>query len=61
LRYQRLGSAAAGVVQQRASATSGDAWRLVLSELAPPLLDEYADTLTYSLRDMLELGEAALT
>ncbi|MDP9226978.1 MAG: hypothetical protein M3P18_24665 [Actinomycetota bacterium] len=44
-----------------AAACRAFSWRLVPSELALPLLDEYADTVIYSLRDMLELGEAALT
>jgi len=44
-----------------AAACRAFSWRLVVSELAPPLLNEYADTVTYSLRDMLELGEAAFT
>jgi hypothetical protein len=35
-------------------------WHLVASHLDPPLLDEYADALPYSVRDMLELGEAAV-
>lgn len=33
-------------------------WRLVISQVEPPLLDEYADAVAYSLRDVLELGEA---
>lgn len=41
-----------------AAACRALSWRVVVSELAPPLLDEYADTVAYSVRDVLELGEA---
>ena len=44
-----------------AAACRAFAWHLVVSELDPPLLDEWADTVAYSVRSMLELGEAALT
>ena len=36
-------------------------WRLVVSQVEPPLLDEYADAVAYSLRDVVELGEAMKT
>lgn len=42
-----------------AAACRAFSWRLVVSELDPPLLDEYADTVAYSVRSMLELAEAA--
>lgn len=41
-----------------AAACRAFSWRLVVNELDPPLLDEYRDAVPYSLRDMLELGEA---
>jgi hypothetical protein len=31
----------------------------VVNELDPPLLDEWADTVAYSMRSLLELAEAA--
>ena len=42
-----------------AAACRAFSWRLVMSELDPPLLDEYADTVAYSVRSLLELAEAA--
>jgi hypothetical protein len=42
-----------------AAACRAFSWRLVVSELDPPLLDEWADTAAYSVRSMLELAEAA--
>ena len=41
-----------------AAACRAFSWRLVVSELDPPLLDEYADTVAYSVRSLLELAEA---
>ncbi|HEY8174839.1 MAG TPA: hypothetical protein VIF32_04020 [Gemmatimonadaceae bacterium] len=43
-----------------AAACRAFSWRLVVSELDPPLLNEYADTVAYSLRGMLELGEPSV-
>jgi hypothetical protein len=42
-----------------AAACRAFSWRLVVNELDPPLLDEWADTVAYSVRSMLELAEAA--
>ena len=42
-----------------AAACRAFSWRLVVSELDPPLRDEYADTVAYSVRSMLELAEVA--
>jgi Ser/Thr protein kinase RdoA (MazF antagonist) len=42
-----------------AAACRALAWRLVVRELDPPLLGEWADTVAYSVRSMLELAEAA--
>ena len=42
-----------------AAACRALSWRLVVTELDPPLLDEWADTVAYSVRSMLELAEAA--
>jgi hypothetical protein len=41
-----------------AAACRAFSWRLVVSELDSPLLDEYADAVAYSLRDVLALSEA---
>ena len=41
-----------------AAACRAFSWRLVVSELDPPLLDEWADTVAYSVRSLLELAEA---
>jgi hypothetical protein len=43
-----------------AAACRAFSWRLVVSELDPPLLDEWADTVAYSVRSLLELAEAAI-
>jgi Ser/Thr protein kinase RdoA (MazF antagonist) len=43
-----------------AAACRAFSWRLVVSELDPPLLDEWADTVAYSVRSMLELAEAGM-
>jgi hypothetical protein len=42
-----------------AAACRAFSWRLVVNKLDPPLLDEWADTVAYSVRSMLELAEAA--
>ena len=42
-----------------AAACRAFSWRLVVNELDPPLLDEWADTVAYSVRSVLELAEAA--
>ncbi len=42
-----------------AAACRALSWRLVISELDPPLLDEWADAVAHSVRSMLELVEAA--
>jgi hypothetical protein len=42
-----------------AAACRALSWRLVVTEIDPPLLDEWADTVAYSVRSMLELAEAA--
>jgi len=40
-----------------AAACRAFSWRLVVNELDPPLLDEWADTVAYSVRSLLELAE----
>jgi hypothetical protein len=43
-----------------AAACRAFSWRLVVRELDPPLLDQWADTVAYSVRSLLELAEAAI-
>jgi len=40
-----------------AAACRAFSWRLVVNELDPPLIDEWSDTVAYSVRSLLELAE----